>query len=165
MQEGKYLFAIADSVCMLKPVGDITYAISADLDTFLQEVFTDAGISGFIIDLTETEYIDSTNLGLLARIHEYSRTRLHSRPVIVSTKKQINEILNSLGFDRIFEMIQTPLQELKLSEIEHIDAQKENLGRIMLCAHQTLMQMNEQNRQCFRNVVDYLRRDISRGDG
>jgi anti-anti-sigma factor len=159
--EGRFLFAVADSICILKPVGNITYTISPNLDAFLRKAFTSPDIKGFVIDLTETEYIDSTNLGLLARIHEHSRVRLGSRPAIVSVKPAINDILDNLGFHKIFDMIYNPVREPGLSPVENADEQHEGIGRIMLQAHQCLMRLNEHNRQCFRDVVEYMRRDVS----
>ncbi|MFP4417623.1 MAG: STAS domain-containing protein [Fibrobacterota bacterium] len=157
MKEGKFLFTIFEKICVIKPVGNINYTISQEFDTFLRQVFTDSSIHSFIIDMRETEYIDSTNLGLLARIQEHSLSRLHTRVTIISTNPFITEILTNLGFDRIFDMItEAPSINDCMHEVPHEECCREKVAPIMLKAHRYLMSINEKNRQMFRNVVNYL---------
>ncbi len=157
MKEGKFLFTIFENACVIKPVGNINYTISQDFDTFLRQVFTNESVKSFLIDLRETEYIDSTNLGLLARIQEFSNSRLHSKATIISTNPMITDILTNLGFNRIFELItQAPSMDNCMNEVPHEDCRREKIAPIMLRAHRYLMSICEENKIAFQNVVQYL---------
>ena len=68
MDNGKVLHASHDDIHVLRFIGDIRYTLSPSIDRFLKEIFSGSPPAGFVIDLTETDSIDSTNLGLLARI-------------------------------------------------------------------------------------------------
>jgi anti-anti-sigma factor len=163
MTEGTYYFAIIDRLCILKPVGNIIYTLSPDADTFLNKLFTDNRADDILFDLTDTEYIDSTNLGILARI-----SKVHCRPderkyTIVSTRRVINEILFNLNFDKIFTIITEPvLLNGKMELLPHSEKKHTDLAPILLKAHRFLMSMNEANKSKFREVVEFLKDDMKK---
>ncbi|HQV21760.1 MAG TPA: STAS domain-containing protein, partial [Agitococcus sp.] len=67
MPSGRILFAIHHGTYVLKFVGEVRAAMCATLDNFLESMFGDGEISSILIDLTQTDYIDSTALGLIAK--------------------------------------------------------------------------------------------------
>ena len=82
MDNGTVLHASHDDVHVLRFIGDIRYTLSPSIEHFLEGVFDGPKPAGFVIDLTETDSIDSTNLGLLARIALRMRA-LDSRRVTI----------------------------------------------------------------------------------
>ncbi|MGB5179284.1 MAG: STAS domain-containing protein, partial [Gammaproteobacteria bacterium] len=68
MDNGNVLHASHDDVHVLRFIGDIRYPLSPSIDRYLEQIFAGPKPAGFVIDLTETDSIDSTNLGLLARL-------------------------------------------------------------------------------------------------
>jgi anti-anti-sigma factor len=162
MNEGKFLYGRLGPLCIIKPVGTINYRISNSFSSFIDKILTDTTISGFIIDLTATDYIDSTNLGLLARIREFSVTNFFSQPVMISTKAPINEILAGLGFDRMFSLVDSAPQapSAELGVVPQTEATSEGLGAVMLTAHRYLMATNDHNAEMFRDIVSLLESDL-----
>jgi anti-anti-sigma factor len=79
MTDGSILHASHDGVEVLRFVGEIRYRLAPALDRYLESVFAKPGLAGFVIDLIETDSIDSTNLGILARIATHGSTRWASR--------------------------------------------------------------------------------------
>ena len=107
--------------------------------------------AGFVIDLTQTESIDSTNLGLLARIANRMHERGGPRVTIVSHRQDINEVLLTMGFDE-----EVPSAGNGTRPLTTLAPDRNNLGRTMLMAHRTLMALNDRNRDQFADVVSLL---------
>lgn len=157
MDDGKILYAMVENTCILKMVGAIVYRISPGFDRFLQKVSEDKSVTNFIVDLTDTSHIDSTNLGLLARLHEFSVAKSSEMPTVVSTKESINEVLRNIGFSKMFNIIDC-LDNIQSSfkEFPQDENLKENLSEIMLNAHRELAKLNEANKEIFKDVIKYL---------
>lgn len=159
MTEPKILHASLDGVHVLRLAGELRYPISPSIECFLDRLFAETDPVGFVVDLTETEYIDSTNLGLLARIAKEMKARGGKRVTLVSTRTDINEVLLAMGFDEVFDLVRRPWntpargQALPLEE-----ADRGALAHTVLEAHRILMALNERNRDQFQDVVAALER-------
>lgn len=162
MKDGSFLYGKFENICVIKPIGNVSYKTCPYFDRFLTKLFEEKDIADFILDLTETEYMDSTNLGLLARIHKQSTTTLHKRPTIISTNPVITELLAGLGFDRIFKVLgENSDTDPKLKSMPEEGSTSQNdIGSVMLSAHRNLMEINERNAAKFRNVCDLLEKEI-----
>jgi anti-anti-sigma regulatory factor len=144
-------------------VGPIKYTISADFDNFLDKIFKEKEFNSVIIDLTETTGIDSTNLGLLAKIAKFMFENFDKRTTIISTNEEINEILISLGFDNIFILIDRPESfSGNLEELPYIKESEKEMAKIMLEAHTNLMELNAKNAEVFKDVVEILQKEIKK---
>ncbi len=62
MKEGRILCAKEGSTYVLKYIGDIRYTICAPLSDFVTKLCSSDDFDDILIDLTEAESIDSTNL-------------------------------------------------------------------------------------------------------
>jgi len=160
MQDGKILYAMVDNTCVLKLIGAIVYSISPEFDRFLQKVITHGGIDSFVVDLTGTSYIDSTNLGLLAKLREYSSDQSEMQPTLISNKPNINEVLYNIGFASIFNIVDCIDENCSnFEELTFSDTIPDNLAPIMLKAHRELIKLNKTNKELFKDVVKYLEQD------
>ena len=132
--------------------------LCASLDHFLESMFSDPDFKTVLIDLTETEGIDSTSLGLLAKISVKMQQQFHLLPTILSINEDITRILLSMGFDKVFILIReyssgnAPL----LKEVPEILGSEEDVKNTVLNAHKTLMDLNEKNRATFSELVSSL---------
>jgi len=157
--DGLILHAARDGVHYLRLVGSIRYPLAPSLEKFLQNIFSDpVPPSAFLVDLSEAEIVDSSNLGVLAKLSK-SLTRCKApRGVLLSTKEDITEVLLSMGFDQYFQMVTTKVPNWEPPDqqqpIPNVD--QTNLLRTILEAHQTLMEMNDRNEVVFREVVRHL---------
>ena len=155
MSTSNVYYAVKSGIHGLKYVGHIRYTIGASLDKFIKTLFDGPRPNGFLVDLTETESIDSTNLGLLARIANLMKQCGSPKVTLVSTNEDINELLFSIGFDEVFDIVDetghvmTDSQELGLQE----DTGPE-MAQTVLNAHRTLMSINEENKARFQDVIE-----------
>ncbi len=157
MDNAKILHASHEGVHVLRFVGDIRYTLGHSLDSFLEELFAGPTPAGFVIDLSETDSIDSTNLGLLVRIAREMQNHNAPRVTIVSDRPDINAVLTSMALDEVFDIVsRAPVQAGSEQELPRKDMDKDSLSRTLLKAHRALIELSEHNEETFREVVSRL---------
>lgn len=157
MDAGKILVAESQGIYILKFIGDVRLSLCSTLDQYTDQMFTDGGFKTVIIDLTETQCIDSTSLGQLAKISILYKEKFNQLPTIISTSEDINRILTSMGFDQVFYIVKEVVSKVEyLDELPMQAVDEEEMRRRVLEAHRLLMDMNESNREAFRDLVDSL---------
>src|SRR5215204_5809638 len=90
---------------VLRYFGRVDYMLAPSIQRFTDGLIGHEKISALIFDLTEAEYLDSTNLGLLARLAERIRESAGASSVIVSENDDINCVLRSMGFEQIVDIL------------------------------------------------------------
>ena len=162
MYNGKYLYTKYNNIYFIKLIGNITYPISNDLNKFLDRIFMSKDFENIVVDLTQTEQIDSTNIGLLAKIAKFMFDNFNKKTTLISTNKNITQLLVNMGFNKIFIIIDKPCDlDDNLEKIPHIQENEKEMARTMIEAHSNLMQLNEKNRELFQDIVDCLKREVN----
>ncbi len=156
MPSGHILFAIHHGTYVLKFTGEVRAPMCATLDNFLERMFNDAEISAILIDLTETEYIDSTALGLIAKTAVFLQMHNQRKPIILSTNQDITRILESMGFDQVFIVLACECHEKCLDELPEVEPSEQEMMEKVISAHRVLMGLSEQNQATFKNLVEAL---------
>ena len=158
--EGRVLVAEHSGTYVLKLTGDVRLTLCTTIDQFVERMFAAVSCQSVIVDLTETEGLDSTTLGLLAKMALFVRKEMQIKPMIVTDNDGIVRLLNSMGFEQIFDMQRSD----KLAAVADCELQAEALDEKtarskVLQAHQVLMTLNHKNRETFKELVDSLCKD------
>ena len=157
MASYKILQAEQQGIYVLKFIGEIRLNLCSTLDNIIDSMVGDSEFRTAVVDLTETEVIDSTTLGLLAKIAIASEQRSHFLPTLISTNPDVTRIVRSMGFDKIFIIISEPASRVEqLEEIPVLKASEQEVREKVLMAHKVLMGMNKRNRDEFTNLVRAL---------
>ncbi len=157
---GRILVGDHDGVYVLLFQGDVRLTLCTAVDTFFDRMFEDARFKSVVVDLGQTESIDSTSLGLLAKLSIQAGKRFGYRPTLVSTQADITRVLVTMGLDDIFDMVQEPLvHDEQLGELPCCQASEAEVRQRVLEAHRILMDMNESNRAAFQDLVATLEAD------
>lgn len=157
MQSGRILYAVHNGTYVLKLEGEVRVPMCTSLDAFVEKMFLDHELHAVLIDLTQTTIIDSTTLGLLAKISVFLRDKLKRKPVILSTNTDVNRVLNSMGFDQVFVILEAASGSGdRLDELPSVEQSQQELTRNVIEAHRILMSLNDQNQETFKNLVDAL---------
>jgi anti-anti-sigma factor len=144
---------------MAKQVG---YMNARALRALVDDVLAHAGGDTLIIDLRELEAIDSTGLGLLARV---GRTTLERgrRSVIVCSVRDVITCLRAVSFDTMFLIVEAwpfasdgNMVEVPLREQEPLW----DVGRCILEAHRDLANLSDENRRAFAGVISALAAEL-----
>ena len=162
MDSGRVLHASQNDVHVLRFIGDIRYPISPSIAGYLDGIFSGSPPAGFVIDLTETDSIDSTNLGLLVQLAKRMQTYSDQRITIVSSDAEINAVLFSMALDEIFDIVEhNRLEAGPGKKISHETTDRETLRHALIEAHDALMDLSEENRVLFKDVVANLKNNRS----
>lgn len=160
MSDGTVYFAEHDGSCVLRFTGEIRYTLGHTIDSFLDRLYARGGFERVLVDLNQTESIDSTGLGLLAKIANFERQRNGGKALLFSSRPDINELLRCLCLDEFFVFADGAADDTPGSALPDDDASAQELAQTILDAHQRLAAMNENNRVMFQNVVDELTREL-----
>lgn len=157
MQEGKIWVASHEGVYLIKMVGDVRLTLCVPFDRFIKTMFVVDDYTSIIFDLTEAESIDSTTLGLMAKIALRADAKKQLRPAIISDSKGINRLLESMGFDDIFDIMDSiPVAISGDVCLEAKELDEQTVKYKVLEAHKVLMSLNQKNAEAFSDLVETL---------
>lgn len=157
MQPGQILVADQQGVYVIKMIGDVRLTLCISFDRFIEKMLGQTDFSMVLFDLSQASGIDSTTLGLMARIGIQVNERYQVRPVVFSDNPSINRVLESMGFEDIFCIVNHA--EIPLVPEQSLDAQVEPESLVkqkVLDAHRVLMGLNSSNFDNFCNLVKML---------
>ena len=160
MHKGRYLYKREGDRLFLKMTGSLKFTDSIGLDRLVDSLI-DERLEQVLVDLTEVSYIDSTNLGIIARIAEELRRR-GKRLTLLSTNEDVNDILVSVGFDKACLVLHREEETAGLHEIVALDEGERERAESMIRAHRSLMDLHVANREIFQDVVDLMEEDAKK---
>lgn len=167
MNPGQILYAVAGDHAFLKLVGIIRHPLSQRLNLAVSRLFANTTVRSVVMDLQEAEFIDSTCLGCLARVATRCLELGCDRPLIVSVQPEVNRLLRSMGFDRVFVLVENPAAPTAgltdAAELAGVCRRPD--PKVVLDAHRALCEMNEKNRHLFQNVIQQLESEVAKEDG
>ncbi|MEY3017524.1 MAG: hypothetical protein RL336_659 [Pseudomonadota bacterium] len=162
MIQGQIQAARHNGAYLLRLVGDVRVTLCATFDDFLDKMFADKAFVSVNIDLCQAEGIDSTSLGLLAKLAIQAQQKFALTPVIFSSNASITRIIDSMGFDAVFDIRHyAPNQEPEVEALPQVNLSEGEVCKKVVEAHRILMGMNDDNKAKFCDLVDVLERQCS----
>lgn len=157
IHEGRIKAALDAGVFVLKLCGDVRLTLCATLDQQARQLAETPGLVSLIIDLRDTDNVDSTALGFLAKVAMAVQGRLPERPTIVADNPDIQRMLDVMGFASYFTVVEAPITEAReLCDLPEVACDVEETRQRILEAHRILMRMSERNREEFQPLVEML---------
>ena len=157
---GRILVGSHDGVYVMVFEGDVRLTLCTAVDAYLGSMFLDKEFKSVVVDLSRTDSIDSTSLGLLAKLSIQADKVFGYTPTLVSTNGDVTRILLSMGFEDVFHIVQSPLRHSEqLGELPPLASGQEEIRQRVLEAHKILMLMNKTNREAFQDLVATLESD------
>ncbi len=158
---GEYFFAKNGNRILFKLTGTLKYTTCGHFDSFLESFFaSECDVEEIVIDLTEADYLDSTNLGFLAKTAEFMLEKNGSTTTIYSTSDDVNQTLVSVGFDEIFNLVRSKPESGDYNIINPESFEKKDKTLMMLDAHKCLMKINDRNEKTFCDVVKLMEQSL-----
>ena len=157
---GKILVAEEDGVFLLKFEGDVRLTLCATIDSYLDSMFNNPAFKTVIVDLCDAQGIDSTALGVLAKLSIQVQQRFKQVPDLICNQPNIQRLLDSMGFEDVFSMRVDRAAGPRLLAPQSLTGGKKlsepEMHQRVLEAHQVLMQLNSANHERFRDLVATL---------
>jgi len=157
VQSGKILAAEHQGSYVIKLVGDVRLTLCTTIDDYFDSMFSCPDFVGVIIDLSEVVGIDSTSLGLLAKLAIRARKKFNLVPIILCPDPDILRLLESMGFRQVFDIREDlDITNDDLDELDVKSADENCIRDKIIESHRVLMEMNEKNRKTFASLMTTL---------
>ncbi len=160
MSTGHVEYASLNGTHIFKLIGEVRAQSCISLDKLLSKIEQQSNVVGAIVDLTQTTFIDSTVLGVLAKLGLKLKQIHHIQAVMLSTNPDITTLANSMGLGQVFVILnycgdpKVCTRELMEEYISH-----NTMLTTVLDAHKTLMKLNENNLNMFEPLVKQLQKE------
>ena len=159
MSDCRICSASNEGAHVLKLEGDVRLTMCTALDQYFQSMFAEPGFMSVWVDVTEADGLDSTTLGMLAQLAIQTKERFDFRPAIFSTNPSIDRLLDTMGFDQLFERRSERCNtDTAIQEIPAVPCEAGEVKLQVLEAHRTLMSMSDDNADAFKDLVSTLER-------
>lgn len=161
MHQGNVYFAVEKGLCVFKLTGDVSYTSVMGWGRFAEKVLDSDDITNVLVDLSHARYIDSTNLGELAKIAVIVRSRMGTKPTIISPNPDVSSVITCMGLNSVYLVVDdADPGNLDLQLIsESCQGQREQARRI-LEAHKQLTELSEYNQALFADVIKSFRKEL-----
>lgn len=159
MSDGRIYYAENDANYHIRFVGDVRVTLCTSLSKYINHIFSGPQLKSLVLDLREAKAVDSTTLGFMAKVGLYATSRGLSPLIIVKDKSMIR-LLDSMGFDDLFEMVpRFPKDVEAIKELAPESATSSDIRKEVIEAHQVLMSMNSRNMEAFSRLVSDLQKE------
>lgn len=159
MQDGRILVASHNGAYVIRLEGDVRLTLCTTIDDYFQRMFEDPEFASVWVDLCKAEGLDSTTLGLLAKLALTVKEKFGFQPAIYSCDPGINRLIKSMGFQRLFELREeacsSPEEEAALPLVEGSEA---SVKEKVIEAHRVLMGLSADNQARFKDLLAVLER-------
>jgi anti-anti-sigma regulatory factor len=157
--DGAILTARAENIEYIKFLGTVRYSHCAGLEAHINQLFEHDNFDEIVIDLEQAEILDSTALGLLARVAIELEKSSSLKPVIFLKRGELANILKRVCFDQVFSIVLDG--DIKVSrDFKELPAQSQSEKQILqrvIDAHRDLAKLDKQNEKLYQDITGALR--------
>jgi anti-anti-sigma regulatory factor len=158
---GKIFFASRASKVFLRLEGRATHALGADLDQVITRLCARGDFTEIVIDLTAATALDSTMLGLVAKVAKWMHLHRQRAPTLLAASDKIAATVRGVGLDRLVNIVTQQVDAPgDLHEAPTADVSRDERARTILAAHQELMSLNARNASEFKSVVEFFEQEL-----
>ena len=139
--------------------GRATFMLANDFRDYVKgQIETGRGV---LIDLSECTTLDSTFVGMITSLTLKYREQDGSCIKLFNISSHVREILQTLGLLDILDTVRSDRDNgLAFAAISHELHTKINIAKLMLDAHKALARINDDNALEFKNVINYLEKQV-----
>ena len=160
----RILQASQDGVYVLRFVGEIRLNVCTTLEKAFRDTLASKDYRALVIDLQQASMLDSTSLGLIARVGLEAEHSAAHKPYIINASKDVMRMIDNMdcsslfhfGFSTAREALGDAVPGQDFEDVAWVGATEEEIQHKVLEAHRTLMSLSEQNRETFRDLVEAL---------
>ncbi|MCF8998536.1 STAS domain-containing protein [Acinetobacter nectaris] len=161
MSTGHVEYASLNGTHFFKIIGEVRAQSCISLDKLLGKIEKQStNIVSAVVDLTQTTFIDSTVLGILAKLGLKLKQMHNIQSVMLSTNPDITTLANSMGLGQVFAIL-TCSEETKVctKALPDEDVNQKSMLTTVLDAHKTLCKLNQSNHNIFEPLVKQLEKE------
>lgn len=161
------MIGVFEHLVCLRIAGRANFASSIEFKKVVTELHK-LGHRRFVLDVTDCQMMDSTFLGTLAGLGlDFSKSNGNGPAAVLellNPNERVRDLLDGLGVAHLFTTVKAEASDPeKLRQLEAAEpANRVELARNCLEAHQLLMSINPENVGKFRDCARFLAEDLKR---
>jgi anti-anti-sigma factor len=157
LSTGKILVSDKDGNYLIKFSGDVRVNLCGSLNHHMAAIFGSTDVQHVVIDMLEAECVDSTTLGLIAKLALHCRKEYNINMQLFCQNPSILRTLDCMSFDEIIDICQeVPDIDAELHAIETVNADIDEVRRQVLEAHKLLTQLSPDSSKEFTDLIRAL---------
>lgn len=158
MNPGQILVGNHRGVHVIQMIGDVRLTLCMSFDKYIEQMFSDPLFTSVLFDMTRAQAVDSTTLGLMAKISLIAQERHAIQPVILAPSADIQRVLEVMGFNEIFTLVDSlDVPVLAVKPLHCNDCDEASVKKKIIEAHSVLMDLNAENRATFHDLMEVLK--------
>lgn len=142
----------------IKFTGTVRYSHCVGLESHIEQIFHDKDFNEIVIDLEDAEILDSTALGLLARIAIKLKNYTEQKSVIFVHPGELANILERVCFDKVFNIVTDKSydQQGQLKELVNQPQSEQQVLSRVIEAHKNLVHLSQNSDKFYRDITHIL---------
>jgi anti-anti-sigma factor len=147
---------------LLKFTGDIRVNLCGALDAHIEKIVSNKCVDDVTIDLLDADGLDSTALGLLAKLSIHCQRDRGFTVKVFCNNVNILRVFDAMGFHEIFTSSSNASDSKMNAMLEALEINSLPMSEIrhqVLDAHQTLAKLNPANDREFGDLIAALKSD------
>ena len=157
MSTGKILVSDKDGNYLIKFSGDVRVNLCGSLNHHMAAIFGSTDVQHVVIDMLEAECVDSTTLGLIAKLALHCRKEYNINMQLFCQNPSILRTLDCMSFDEIIDIYQEVTDiDADLHAIETVNSDIDEVRRQVLEAHKLLTQLSPDSSKEFTDLIRAL---------
>jgi anti-anti-sigma factor len=157
LSTGKILVSDKDGNYLIKFSGDVRVNLCGSLNHHMAAIFGSTDVQHVVIDMLEAECVDSTTLGLIAKLALHCRKEYNINMQLFCQNPSILRTLDCMSFDEIIDICQEVTDiDADLHAIETVNSDIDEVRRQVLEAHKLLTQLSPDSSKEFTDLIRAL---------
>jgi anti-anti-sigma factor len=157
LSTGKILVSDKDGNYLIKFSGDVRVNLCGSLNHHMAAIFGSTDVQHVVIDMLEAECVDSTTLGLIAKLALHCRKEYNINMQLFCQNPSILRTLDCMSFDEIIDICQEVTDiDADLHVIETVNSDIDEVRRQVLEAHKLLTQLSPDSSKEFTDLIRAL---------
>jgi anti-anti-sigma factor len=161
--------AFIDQTAVIRVEGRGSFKISPPMKQFIHQVIKAESANRILIDMSDCGGMDSTFMGVLAGLAYHVKDKPGITFKLINLSEKNQKLLITLGVDRVVDYsLSCTGEEQKLVEGQEGEGQtlepdfsdKLDAAKTTLEAHETLVEINPENYDKFKSVLELLQNDV-----
>lgn len=149
-----------ENILVLRFHGDVRLVWCVALEEYCSKIFSRGAIDRFYVDLSVADNLDSTTLGVLAKLGLLAKQKLGAEAELFYSSEDIERLVRCMGFSRVFKIVAEgqaiSIDESSLEVLDYSDCCENVMRDSVIDAHKTLMDISDDNKEKFQGLVDSL---------
>lgn len=155
-EKGKILVGENDGHYLIRMTGDVRVTLCTSLNQYINSIFTKPGVESVLIDMRDIVGLDSTTLGLLAKLALACAQNYGLKPKLFCGNEGVLKTIEVMQLDEYFRVIRSrDIEDIAVAELP-CDPDEQRAREDVLEAHRLLIELNPRCEPEFIDLIRYL---------